>query len=176
MSSPYVGEIRMFGFSRVPYGWFACDGSLKPIAEYEVLYTLLGTTYGGDGMNTFAVPDLRGRVPIHQGHGPGLGTYVIGQMAGSESVTLNQTQLPGHTHPLVATTSLANIGAVGSTVLPAAVSGETMYVTDIAGATGAPLAANATVSIGDNLPHDNRMPTLTVQFCVAWAGIYPSQG
>ncbi|RDZ28226.1 phage tail protein [Lysobacter silvisoli] len=176
MSTPYVGEIRMFGFSRVPNGWFACDGSLKSIAEYEVLYTLLGTTYGGDGINTFAVPDLRGRVPIHQGHGQGLGTYVIGQMAGSESVTLIQGQLPIHNHPLMATTALATTGAVGNTVLPAAVSGETMYVTDITGATGAALAANAIVATGGNQPHDNEMPTLTVQFCIAWAGIFPSQG
>lgn len=176
MSTPYVGEIRMFGFARVPSGWFACDGSLKPIAEYDVLFTLIGTTYGGDGMNTFAVPDLRGRVPIHQGRGPGLSSYVIGQMAGSESVTLIQTQLPSHTPPLMATTALATTGTVGNTVLPAALSGETMYVTDITGASGVPLAANAIVSIGGNQPHENEMPTLTVQFCIAFAGIFPSQG
>ena len=175
MSTPYVGEIRMFGFSRVPNGWFTCDGSLKPIAEYEVLFTLIGTTYGGDGMSTFAVPDLRGRVPIHQGRGPGLSTYVMGQMSGSEGVTLNPTQLPSHTPPLMATTALATTGTVGNTVLPAALSGETMYVTDITGATGASLAANTIVSIGGNQPHDNQMPTLTVQFCIAFMGIFPSQ-
>jgi microcystin-dependent protein len=176
MSTPYIGEIRMFGFARVPNGWFACDGSLQSIAEYEVLYTVIGTTYGGDGINTFGVPDLRGRVPIHQGRGQGLSTYVIGQKAGSESVTLLQTQLPQHTPSLMATTVLATTGAVGTTVVPAALSGETMYVTDIAGANGATLSPNAIVSQGGNQPHDNEMPTLTVQFCIAWAGIYPSQG
>lgn len=176
MSTPYAGEIRMFGFSRVPDGWFTCDGSLKPIADYEVLYTLLGTTYGGDGVSTFAVPDLRGRVPIHQGRGPGLSTYVIGQKAGSEGITLNQPQLPNHTPPLMATTALATTGTVGNTVLPAALSGDTMYVTDITGATGAALADNMIVSTGGNQPHDNQMPTLTVQFCIAFAGIFPSQG
>ncbi|MCR8714230.1 phage tail protein [Stenotrophomonas indicatrix] len=176
MSTPYIGEIRMFGFSRVPNGWFACDGSLQSIAEYEVLYAVIGTTYGGDGATTFGVPDLRGRVPIHQGRGTGLSSYVMGQMSGSERVTLLQTQLPQHTPPLMATTALATTGAVGTSVLPAALSGETMYVTDITGANGATLAANAVVSLGGNQPHDNQMPTLTVQFCIAWAGVFPSPG
>lgn len=175
MSTPYVGEIRMFGFSRVPEGWFACDGSLKAISEYETLFVLLGTTYGGDGTTTFAVPDLRGQVPIHQGTGPGLSPYVIGQRAGSENVTLLAPQLPAHTHPLMATTALATTGAVGNTVVPAAVSGETMYVTDIAGATGAALLPAAVGGTGGTQPHENLMPTLTVQFCIAWAGIFPTQ-
>ena len=175
MSTPYVGEIRMFGFSRVPAGWFACDGSLKAISEYDTLFALLGTTYGGDGTSTFAVPDLRGRVPIHQGTGPGLSPYVIGQQAGSENITLLAPQLPAHTHPLMATTALATTGAVGNTVVPGAVSGETMYVTDITGATGAALLPDAVVGTGGNQPHENLMPTLTVQFCIAWAGIFPTQ-
>lgn len=175
MSTPYIGEIRMFGFSRVPEGWFACDGSLKAISEYDTLFFLLGTTYGGDGTTTFAVPDLRGRVPIHQGTGPGLSPYVMGQQAGSENVTLLAPQLPAHTHPLMATTALATTGAIGSTVVPGALSGETMYVTDIAGATGAALLAGAIGSTGGTQPHENLMPTLTVQFCIAWSGIFPAQ-
>ncbi|PII21835.1 phage tail protein [Stenotrophomonas sp. LMG 10879] len=175
MSTPYVGEIRMFGFARVPNGWFACNGSLQSIAEYEVLYTLIGTTFGGDGVTTFGVPDLSGRVPIHQGRGQGLSNYVMGQKAGTESVTLLQTQLPQHTPSLMATTALATTGAVGTAVLPAALSGETMYVTDITGANAAVMSPNAVVSMGGNQPHDNQMPTLTVQFCIAWAGIFPSQ-
>lgn len=176
MSTPYIGEIRMFGFARVPNGWFACDGSLQSIAEYDVLYTVIGTTYGGDGSTTFGVPDLRGRVPVHQGRRTGLSPYVMGQKAGSENVTLLQMQLPQHTPSLMATAALATTGAVGAAVVPAALSGETMYVTDIAGAIGATMAANAVVSPGGNQPHENEMPTLTVQFCIAWAGIYPSQG
>lgn len=175
MSTPYIGEIRMFGFSRVPDGWLACDGSLKAISEYDTLFTLLGTTYGGDGVNTFAVPDLRGRVPIHQGQGPGLSLYAIGQQAGSENVTLLPQQLPAHTHPLMATTSLATTGAVSNTVVPGAVSGETMYVTDTTGANGAALLASAIASAGDTQPHENLMPTLTVQFCIAAYGIFPTQ-
>lgn len=175
MSTPYVGEIRMFGFGRVPNGWFSCDGSLQPISEYEVLYTLIGTTYGGDGQSTFALPDLRGRAPIHQGTGPGLSNYVIGQMSGTESVTLLTQQLPNHNHALMATTAAATTGAVGVTVQPAAVSGDTMYVTDITGATGAAQAPAAISSSGNTQPHANLMPTLTVGYCIAWAGIYPSQ-
>jgi microcystin-dependent protein len=175
MSTPYVGEIRMFGFGRVPNGWFSCDGSLQPISEYEVLYTLIGTTYGGDGQSTFALPDLRGRVPIHQGTGQGLSNYVIGQMSGTENVTLLTQQLPSHNHALMATTAAATTGAVGVTVVPATVSGDTMYVTDIAGATGAALALNTVSGAGNTQPHDNLMPTLTVQYCIAWAGIFPSQ-
>ena len=176
MSTPYVGEIRMFGFPRVPNGWFVCDGSTRSIAEYQVLYTLLGTTYGGDGITTFALPDLRGRVPVHQGQGLGLSAYALGQKAGTESVTLAVAQLPVENLPLMATTALATTGAVGNTVVPAAVTGDTPFVTDITGATGGELSANAVVSRGGNQPHENQMPTLTVQFCIAWAGVFPSQG
>ena len=96
MSEPYVGEIRMFGFGSrgAPNGWQACDGSLLAIANYDVLFALIGTTYGGDGQQTFAVPDLRGRLPIHQGQGPGLSNYVIGQSAGTETVSVLPTQMP----------------------------------------------------------------------------------
>ena len=114
MTTPYVGEIRLFSFPRIPSGWFACDGSLKPISEYEVLFVLLGTTYGGDGVTTFAVPDLRGQVPLHMGTGPGLTNRPIGQRSGSESVTLLPTQLPLHTHPFSVNSTLAtsNVPAV----------------------------------------------------------------
>lgn len=176
MSTPYVGEIRMLGFPRVPSGWFACDGTLKAIADYEVLYALIGTTYGGDGVSTFGVPDLRGRVPIHQGTGAGLSSYVIGQMAGNQSITLLQSQVPQHAPALMATTALATTGAVGTAVVPAALSGDTMYVTDITGANAAVMAPSAIVSAGGNQPHENEMPTLPVQFCIAWAGVFPSQG
>ncbi|AWH29278.1 MULTISPECIES: tail fiber protein [Stenotrophomonas] len=176
MSTPYVGEIRMFGFQRVPNGWFTCDGSLKSIAEYEVLYTLLGTTYGGDGITTFGVPDLRGRVPIHQGQGPGLSRYVVGQMAGTEQVTVLPVQMPAHAPPLMATTALATTGTVGNGVLPATVAGDSVFVKDITGANAAVLAPNVIVSQGGNQAHENQMPTLTVQFCIAWAGVFPTQG
>ena len=176
MTTPFVGEIRMFGFSRVPNGWFACDGSLYPISQYDVLYTLLGTTYGGDGVNTFAVPSLSGRVPIHQGAGSGLSRYVLGQYSGSETVTLVPQQMPQHNHSMTATTSSAGAKAVNMTVELGAITNDTMYVTDITGATPYVTAPQSTQPAGGNSPHDNTMPTLTVQFCIAWSGIFPSQG
>lgn len=176
MSQPYVGEIRMFGFGRTPNGWQACDGTLLPIAEYEVLFALIGTIYGGDGQNTFAVPDLRGRLPIHQGTGPGLSNYVIGQKSGTESVTLLSQQMPAHTHTAVATTGAATALTPGIALLPGAVSGDNFYASDITGATAVPMSAQSTGLAGGSQPHENCMPTLTVQYCIAWAGIFPSQG
>ncbi|NTF44595.1 phage tail protein [Rhizobium sp. AC27/96] len=176
MSMPYVGEIRLFGFSRVPNGWLPCNNSLQPISEYEALYTLIGTTYGGDGTTTFATPNLCGRVPIHQGTGQGLSTYVIGQAAGSENVTLLSMQMPSHTHPYLATTGLANSKTVGTSLELAAVTGDTMYASDISGATPIITSQLATQATGSTNPHDNEMPTLTVQYCIAWAGVFPTQG
>ncbi|MBB3455019.1 microcystin-dependent protein [Rhizobium sp. BK313] len=175
MSTPYVGEIRLFGFSRVPNGWLPCDNSLLPISEYQALYTLIGTTYGGDGQTTFATPNLSGRVPIHQGSGLGLSTYVIGQAAGSENVTLLPTQMPPHSHPYLATNGLANTKSVGSSVELGAIAGDTMYATDVSGATAIKTSQASTQISGSTVMHDNTMPTLTVQYCIAWAGIFPTQ-
>jgi microcystin-dependent protein len=176
MSTPYIGEIRMFGFGRVPTGWQACDGTLLSISEYDTLYSLLGTTFGGDGQSTFGVPDLRGRLPIHQGTGPGLSNYVMGQLAGTESVTLNQQQIPAHTHPMITTSAAATVLTPGNTLLPGAVSGDTLYCTDLTGAVAATMSPQSTTPSGNSQPHDNTMPTLTVQFCISLFGIYPSQG
>ncbi len=174
MSDPYIGEIRMFGFGRTPNGWHACDGSLLPISQYDALYALIGTTYGGDGQVTFAVPDLRGRVPIHQGQGPGMSNYVLGQRAGTETVTVLPTQMPTHTHTLVATTTAATSLTPGNTVLPGSVSGDTFYVSDVNGATALAMSAQSTSLAGGSQPHENCMPTLTVQYCIATFGIFPS--
>lgn len=175
MSTPYLGEIRLFGFSRMPIGWQTCDGSLLSIAEYDALFALLGTTYGGDGITTFAVPDLRGRVPIHQGQGPGLSPYVIGQKAGTENVTLVGTQMPAHTHTMLATTNAATSRTPGTTLLPGAISGDTLYASDVAGATPIGMAPASTSIVGGTQPHDNTMPTLTVQYCISLFGIFPTQ-
>jgi microcystin-dependent protein len=177
MSQPYVGEIRLFSFPRIPTGWFACDGSLQPISEYQVLYTLLGTTYGGDGMNTFGLPDLRGQLPLHQGNGQGLTPRVLGESGGSETVTLISGQLPQHTHVASATTNAANVNTPGPTLAPGKLTGtDTMYATDITDANSFTMAANAVTQQGGNQPHDNTMPTLTVSYCIAYAGIFPSRG
>ncbi|MFZ2755064.1 MAG: tail fiber protein [Lysobacteraceae bacterium] len=175
MSTPYIGEIRMLGFGFTPIGWQACDGSLLPISEYSPLFTLIGTTYGGDGQTTFGVPDLRGRLPIHQGQGPGLSYYTIGQVAGTETVTVLPTQMPAHTHTAFATTNAATSLTPGNTLLPGAVSGDTFYATDLTGATAIAMSAQSTTQAGGSQPHDNTMPTLTVQYCIAVDGIFPSQ-
>lgn len=178
MSTPYIGEIRMFGFGTrgAPNGWQACDGSLLPISQYDALFALVGTIYGGDGQTTFAVPDLRGRVPIHQGQGPGLSNYVIGQRAGTETVTVLPTQMPAHTHTLAVTSAAATAASPGNSVMPGALSGETFYTSDITGATAVPMSAQSVSLAGGSQPHENCMPTLTVQYCIATQGIFPSQG
>lgn len=177
MSQPYIGEIRMFAFGTrgAPINWQVCDGSLLPISEYDALFALIGTTYGGDGQTTFAVPDLRGRVPIHQGQGAGLSNYVIGQRAGTETVTVLPTQMPSHTHVAVATSGASTSLTPGNTLLPGTVSGDTFYATDLTGATAIPMSTQSTSLAGGNQPHENCMPTLTVQYCIATFGIFPSQ-
>jgi microcystin-dependent protein len=177
MSTPYIGEIRMFGFGTrgAPNGWQGCDGSLLPIAEYDALFALIGTTYGGDGQTTFGVPDLRGRLPIHQGQGPGLSNYIIGQKAGTETVTVLPTQMPAHTHALVATSNAASSVTPGNSLLPGTVSDESFYISSVTGATAVPMSAQSTTVAGGSLAHENCMPTLTVQYCIATQGIFPSQ-
>lgn len=173
MSDCYVGEIRMFGFSRVPDGWLRCDGALHPIAEYEALYSVIGTLYGGDGQTTFAAPQLAGRVPVHQGTGPGLSPYVAGQTGGSETVTLVLPQMPAHGHAMAATPGGASATSVSSSMVLGALSGDTMYATDLTGATPFLTAPQSTAPSGGTMPHDNAMPTLTVQFCIAALGAMP---
>jgi len=176
MTTPYVGEIRLFAFPRIPSGWIACNGSLLPIAQYDVLYSLLGTTYGGDGTNTFAVPDLRGQLPVHMGAGPGLTPRVLGQGGGSENVSLLPANLPPHTHAWSATSADANANTPSATVELGTVSGDTMYTTDVAGLQSFALNAASISNTGGSQSHENTMPTLTASFCIAWEGIYPSQG
>lgn len=174
MSTPFLGEIRLFGFNFAPVGWWLCDGSLLSIAEYDALYALLGTQFGGDGINTFAVPDLRGRVPLHQGTGRGLTPRVTGQLAGTESVTLNTAQLPTHSHPFVAATSIATLNAPGNTAEFGGLGTDTMYSATGTPNTVSPISTSISFA-GGCQPHDNTMPTLTASFCIALAGIFPSQ-
>lgn len=172
---PFVGEIRLLPYTFAPLGWQDCDGSLLPIASYQTLFTLVGTTYGGDGVNTFAVPDLRGRLPVHQGTGNGLGSYVIGQMAGTETVTLTAAQLPAHTHIASVTTQVATTGTPAGNVELAAISGDTMYTSDTSGLNPIAMASSMIGPAGGNQPHENTMPTLPVRFCIALEGLWPQQ-
>jgi microcystin-dependent protein len=138
------------------------------------LYVLLGTAYGGDGTSTFGVPDLRGRLPIHQGQGPGLSNYVLAQKAGTETVTLTDLQMPAHAHTAMATTAAATATAP-SGLLPGAVNGSVFYASDVTGATMVAMSTQSTSFAGGSQPHDNLMPTLTVQYCIATTGIFPQQ-
>jgi microcystin-dependent protein len=179
MVEAYIGEIRMFGFGRVPTGWLSCDGSLQPISNYDTLYSLFGTSYGGDGQTTFALPDLRGSVPVHEGQGIGLSPYALGLRMGTESVNLTTQQMPQHNHVFLASNANANSQNPQANAL-ASVANNTppdtwYYPADASPApTAANLSGNATSASGSSVPHDNCMPTLTVQFCICWAGIYPS--
>jgi len=176
MSTPYVGEIRLFAFPRIPTGWLACDGSQQPISEYEVLYTLLGTTYGGNGTSTFAVPDMRGQVPLHQGTGNGLTPRLLGQSGGSEAVTLITGNMPAHTHPYNVTGTAANATTPATSLqLGTAAGGDKTYTSSLTGLNPFEMSGASTTATGGNQPHDNTMPTLTVSFCIAYAGIFPSQ-
>jgi microcystin-dependent protein len=172
---PYIGEIRLFPYTFAPRGWMDCAGQLLSIADFEVLYVLLGTTYGGDGVTTFGLPDLRGRAPIHIGQGPGLSNRVLGERAGTETVTLTTAQVPAHSHPVYATTAAATSTTPGPGLLPAAVSGDTFYVNTLTGNNAAAMSPASTTPAGSSQPHDNTMPTLTARWCIAWEGIFPSQ-
>lgn len=169
----YIGEIRLLPFNFAPVGWADCNGQLISIAENETLYTLLGTTYGGDGITTFGLPDLQGRVPLHNGSAPGLSPYVIGQKAGTESVTLLPNNLPAHTHPMFATTTVADAVTPSATVELGQVSGDTMYAN--ASTDTLPMNGPMVGGPGGNQPHENRMPTLTLRYCISLYGIFPSQ-
>lgn len=175
MSDPFVGEIRLFAFPRVPTGWLACDGSLVAIAQYEVLFSLIGSTFGGDGSNTFGLPDLRGRVPVAQGSGPGLTPRTTGEPGGEEAHVLINTELPSHSHPLVSTTVAGTTPTPGPTVHLATGSISTAKVyAPQAGATTYDVMAPSILAAGNSLPHENMMPTLTGNFCICWSGVYPS--
>jgi microcystin-dependent protein len=180
MSTPLLGQVKMVGFNFAPRGYYPCDGSLRSIANDSALFALLGTTYGGDGQTTFAMPDLRGRMPIHQGTGPGLSSYVMGQAAGTEAVTLLSTQLPAHTHALTQSVSNPCQGGAGNTKNPtgnyhAADSGTEAFSTT-QNATMSTISASSTVSpVGGNQPHQNMPPYLCVNFVIAAEGIFPTR-
>ena len=172
---PFVGEIRLLPYTFAPLGWQDCDGSLLPISAYQALFTLVGTTYGGDGQRTFAVPDLRGRLPIHVGAGLGLSNYSLGQTGGTESVALTPAQLPAHTHTAMVTNAPASTGTPSGNLELGSISGDAMYTSDVSGLSPYPAAAAMIGATGGNQPHDNTMPTLAVRFCIALNGIWPSQ-
>jgi microcystin-dependent protein len=176
MASPFIGQIAQFGGNFAPLGWAFCDGSLQSIDQNTALFSLLGTTYGGDGQTTFALPDLRGRIPIGIGQGPGLSNYVIGEYGGTESVTLTAAQAPAHTHSLQASSTSPNSASTvtpGSSVVLAA-GGQAVAPYAGSASSPAPLAQTTGASVGGQ-PHNNIMPTMYCNYIIALEGIYPSR-
>ena len=166
MAQPYVGEIRMFAGNFAPAGWMFCEGQLLPISENETLFLLIGTTYGGDGQSTFALPDLRGRIPIHQGNG-----FILAETGGAEEVTLTVQQIPAHSHPLLASTNISNQTSPTGNVLSQS-SAASMYIEDI---TSANLTAGSIGPVGGSQPHTNFQPYLCIDFIISLFGIFPNQ-
>jgi microcystin-dependent protein len=170
MSSPYIGEIRMFGGNFAPAGWALCAGQLVPISENDTLFNLIGTTYGGDGQETFGLPDLRGRVLVHQGTYLG-NTFVMGQMGGTESVTINASQLPAHSHAAMASLDAGTQPTVEGSV-PASSNVVKIYA---AGGANSPMATQMIGPVGGSQPHENMQPFLCINFIISLYGIYPTQ-
>lgn len=169
--SPYIGEIRLFGGTFAPVGWAFCDGAVMAIAENDALFNLIGTTYGGDGQDTFGLPDLRGRVPIHQGAGRFGTTYTMGESAGVETVTLTQPQTPIHNHRLLATTAVGTQVTPGQNLL-ANSQGPQPYIQENPDAA---LNAQAVSIDGGGQPHENMQPFLGLNFIISLYGVYPTQ-
>jgi microcystin-dependent protein len=173
MSNPFVGEIRMFGGSFAPAGWAFCDGSVQSISQNDALFTLIGTTYGGDGQETFGLPNLQSRIPIHQGQGPGLSqNYQLGEQGGVESVTLTTQQIPNHPHSFVATTEIGQ-NAQPTNSFYAQVSTGLLYHEPMD-----PLVNMNTGMLqvaGGSQPHDNMQPYLAISFIISLFGIFPTQ-
>jgi microcystin-dependent protein len=168
MADQFVAEIRIFGGNFAPTGWAFCDGQILPISQNTALFSLLGTTYGGDGRSTFALPDLRGRSPLHQGQGPGLTSRPLGESAGVETVVLTQSQIPVHTH------TLAGGGAAASTNPSGNVFGTPASAKIYGSATSmVPMSSAAIGPAGQNQAHDNRQPYLALSFIIALQGIFP---
>ena len=173
MDTPWMGMIMAFGFNFSPLGWEFCNGQLLPIAQYSALFSLLGTTYGGDGVNTFALPNLQGRAAIHQGAGPGLSVYSMGEADGIEACTLAGSQLPQHGHQMRANMSPGDTGAPMNAIFAETGATDREY---LASGQANVLMSNSAIGItGGNQPHNNLQPYLTVNFCIATEGVFPSR-
>jgi microcystin-dependent protein len=170
MTEPFVGEIRMFGFNFAPRNYATCQGQILPIAQNTALFSLLGTTYGGNGQTTFALPDLQGRAPMSFDQGPGLSPRDLGEVGGSEFVTLLSTEMPAHNHSLAAQSSPADRANASGAALAA--SADPVYSTGSSAGTMHPQAVGF---VGGGQPHDNMQPYLVVNFCIALRGVFPAR-
>ena len=172
MADPFVAEIRIFPFNFAPTGWAFCNGQLMPLSQNTALFALLGTTYGGNGQSNFALPNLQGSAPMHAGQGPGLSLRDLGEMGGSQFVTLLESEMPSHAHAVSGQNSNSNLNDPTGAVLARPFGGGNLYKTPA----GAPIVQAAFQSLtptGGSLPHNNMMPYLTLNFCIALQGVFP---
>jgi len=167
MADPFVAEIRIFPFNFAPKGWAWCDGQLMPLSQNTALFSLLGTTYGGNGKSNFALPDLQGRAPMHPGQGPGLSLHDLGETGGSETVTLLESEIPSHSHGLSGINDLADKPCTAGNRLAQ------MQNAYIASANLVPMSDNSLAPAGGDQPHNNLQPYLTFYFCIALQGVFP---
>ena len=165
MAQPYVGEVRIFAGNFAPAGWMFCQGQLLPISEYETLFNQIGTTYGGDGQSTFALPYMRGRISIHQGNG-----FTLAETGGVETVTLTTSQIPAHSHPFLASSDQTTVPNASGNVIATPLTATPFF----AATPTVPLAAQSISSVGGSQPHDNFQPYLCVNFIISLFGIFPS--
>jgi microcystin-dependent protein len=173
MSNPFVAEIRIFPFNFAPRGWAFCNGQLLPISQNTALFSLLGTTYGGNGQSNFALPNLQGSVPMHPGQGPGLSLHDLGEIGGTDFVTLIETEMPSHPHAFMASNQPGeDPQAVGESFARSL--GANLYQTSNAGIV--PMNAGELGPTGGNQPHNNLQPYLTLNFCIAMQGVFPPRG
>jgi microcystin-dependent protein len=172
MADPFVAEIRIFPFNFAPKGWAFCDGQLLPLSQNTALFSLLGTTYGGDGKSNFALPNMQGNAPMHPGQGPGLSLHDLGETGGSETVSLLESEIPAHPHSLMASGTSSSKPNPSGNALTRIQSGATPYLAPA----GAPLVNFAAVALtpaGGDQPHNNMQPFLTLSFCIALQGVFP---
>ena len=170
MADPFVAEIRIFPFNFAPKGWAFCDGQILPLSQNTALFSLLGTTYGGNGKSNFALPNMQGNAPMHPGQGPGLSLHDLGETGGSETVSLLESEIPSHSHALRADVlDIADTNVVSPTASFALSSGGTLYQAT----SNASLSDNAVAPAGGDQPHNNMQPYLTLNFCIALQGVYP---
>ena len=176
MSQPFVGQIILAGFNFQPPGWLFCNGQLLSISQYDVLYNLIGTTYGGDGQSTFALPNLQSRIPVHMGQGAGLPNFVIGQATGEETHTLSQNEMPTHYDLINADSAPAALRQTpAGSYFAAGVANRTNPVVAFSPNATSNFAANAVGVTGNGLPHPNIQPVLALNYLIAFEGVYPTQ-
>lgn len=173
MSDPFVAEIRVFGFTFPPRGWATCDGQVMPISQNTALFSLVGTTYGGDGRTTFGLPDLKGRAPMHPNQGPGLSPRVLGEQGGVDRVTLREAEMPAHSHALMVSNETGEDRKPSGELLARSTGGPLYGPVPTQPATLVPMSPSMVQPVGGGQSHNNMMPFQVLNFCIALQGIYP---